>query len=36
MLSILAEFDSSIQVIGFPPSLLIHQQTYTAEKPYEF
>ena len=31
MLSILVEFDSSIQVIGFPPSLLIHEQNHTAK-----
>ena len=30
--NILLEFDSSIQVFGFPASI---HQTYTAEKPYE-
>ena len=33
MQSILVEFDSIRQVIGFPPSSLIHEQTHTAKNP---
>lgn len=32
----LVECDTSLQLISFPPSLGIHQQTHTRRKPYEY
>ena len=35
-LCILVEFDSCVQVICFAASLKIHEQTHSAENPYEY